>query len=79
MQSDAISSSDVWPERPPNAAANSQDFDRGNREMNFREVAATILAAIVLGVAFWATIGPPPREEHFSMVSKRQLERAFEP
>jgi hypothetical protein len=47
--------------------------------MNFREVAATILAAIVLGVAFWATIGPPPREEHFSMVSKRQLERAFEP
>jgi len=54
-------------------------FRLGNREMNFREVAATILAAIVIGVASWATIGPPPREEHFSMVSKRQFERAFEP
>jgi hypothetical protein len=47
--------------------------------MNFREVAATILAAIVIAVASWATLGPPPKEEHVSMISKHQLEHRLSP
>jgi hypothetical protein len=43
--------------------------------MNFREVAATVLAAIVIAVALWVTIGPPPREEeHVSMIAKHDLD-----
>jgi len=47
--------------------------------MNFREVSATVFAAIVIGVAFWATIGPPPRQEQISMTGKHDAERRFAP
>jgi hypothetical protein len=47
--------------------------------MNFREVSATVFAAIVIVVAFWATMGPPPREEQISMTGKRDVERQFAP
>jgi len=47
--------------------------------MNFRQIAATIFAAIVIGVSFWATMGPPPKEEHVSAISKHQFEHRFAP
>jgi hypothetical protein len=45
--------------------------------MNSRQVIATVLAAIVIAVAFWATMGPPPREEH--TIGKHDLEHRFAP
>jgi len=47
--------------------------------MNFREVSATVFAAIVIGVAFWAAMGPPQREEQISMTGKHDVERRFAP
>jgi len=47
--------------------------------MNFREVSATIFAAIVIAVALSAAMGPPPREGHVSMFAKHDLEHRSAP
>jgi hypothetical protein len=41
--------------------------------MNLRQITATVFAAIMIGVAFWATMGPPPKEEHISMIGMHRL------
>ena len=41
--------------------------------MNFRQVSATVFEAIVIGVAFWSTMGPPPKEEQISMIGMHRL------
>ena len=43
--------------------------------MNFRQVTATVFAAIMIGVAFWATMGPPPKEEQISMIGMIGMHR----
>ena len=47
--------------------------------MNFKEVVVTILAAVVIRVALWLTMCPPPREEHISMIGKQRLEHRITP
>jgi hypothetical protein len=47
--------------------------------MNFREVSATILAALVIAVALSAAMGPPPREGYVSMVARHDLEHRSAP
>jgi len=45
--------------------------------MNSNEVAITIVAAALLGILFWATLGSPPADEQFSVASKHS--REFKP
>jgi hypothetical protein len=40
--------------------------------MNFGEVVATIFAATLLGILFWATMVPAPAEEQFSVANEHQ-------
>jgi hypothetical protein len=47
--------------------------------MNLNEVAITIVAATLLGILFWTTLGSPPAEEQFSVASRHSLERGFKP
>ena len=47
--------------------------------MYFSEIAIMIFSATLLGILFWATIGPPLAEEQFSVASKHSLERGFKP
>lgn len=40
--------------------------------MDFKEVAAVFLMAVIVGVGIWATIGSPP-PEHTSVMTRRQV------
>jgi hypothetical protein len=57
---------------PPNGAMIQTIANGVFEPMNFREVAAMLLAAVVMGVGIWAMIGPSP-PEHTSRVSERQF------
>jgi hypothetical protein len=41
--------------------------------MNLRRVTAPFLAAFVIAVLIWATIGPPPSGGHSVLAEKRRL------
>jgi hypothetical protein len=47
--------------------------------MYFSEIAIMIFSATLLGILFWATIGPPPAEEQFSVASRHSIEHWLKP
>jgi hypothetical protein len=47
--------------------------------MYFSEIAIMIFSATLLGILFWATIGPPPAEEQFSVAGRHSIEHWLKP
>ena len=47
--------------------------------MYFSEIAIMIFSATLLGILFWATIGPPLAEEQFSVASRHSIEHRLKP